>query len=120
MDSSTLACVDAANSIRNAMRVFRKATQQDGETINHLRDQLKSMSEKVSLDEWESLYDSREEERAKRKAAEARLAKIETHIMESNYYGGFAAPRGAAKVLHEVFHLANPMMSHGASDSKQP
>ena len=40
-------------------------------------------------------------------AAKDTLAKIATHITESNYYGGFAAPRGAAKVLHEVLALAN-------------
>ncbi len=38
---------------------------------------------------------------------ERRLVRIAHHIEDSNYYGGFAAPRGAAKVLHEVLALAN-------------
>ena len=37
----------------------------------------------------------------------ARLRQIETHIIRSNYYDGFAATRGAAKVLHEVLALAS-------------
>ena len=105
-DSSTLTALHAANSIRNAMRVFHEAQKQDHDTITHLRDQVNAMSKRVTVEQWESLYESRDAERAKRKVAEAQLAKIVTHIEESAYYGSITAPRGAAKVLHEVLALA--------------
>jgi hypothetical protein len=38
---------------------------------------------------------------------EAQLVEIARHIQDSNYYGGFAAPRGAANVLHEVLTMSS-------------
>lgn len=43
-----------------------------------------------------------------RDQAQAKLALAAETIIESNYYGGFAAPRGAAKVLHEILGLVLP------------
>ncbi len=46
--------------------------------------------------------------RSERDQAQAKLALAADTIIESNYYGGFAAPRGAAKVLHAVLNLVLP------------
>ncbi len=49
-----------------------------------------------------------EHARSERDQAQAKLALAADTIIESNYYGGFAAPRGAAKVLHAVLNLILP------------
>ena len=49
-----------------------------------------------------------EHARSERDQAQAKLALAADTIIESNYYGGFAAPRGAAKVLHAVLNLVLP------------
>lgn len=84
----------------------RAAAMAGAKTVGEIREDHSSSG--ASREEWESLYDSREAERAKREKAEAQLEKIATHIEESAYYGSVTRePRGAAKVLHEVLALAN-------------
>jgi len=42
---------------------------------------------------------------AKLRIAQANLDRIHNLIVESNYYGSLAAPRGAAKVLHQILEI---------------
>jgi hypothetical protein len=100
---STVTTREAVESLRNALRVSKIAQAGDAETIATQRQNLDYLKQNtVSMIEWEVLYDSREAERAQRRSAEARLAKIQTYIEESDYFGSLVAPRGAAKVLHEI------------------
>ena len=92
-----------------------------GELLNDMADVLDLPTGSTPADVLDAVKEMRDDwavSRSAMYAAQRRLCQIHDHITESNYFGGFAAPRGAAKVLHEVLAMSDLSNSVSAEDSK--